>query len=227
MNVQEYLRTARTGQLSVDEIGRGMHKSFKNACALIDDAELLLASSPGRSLSLAVLAIEEIAKIVSLASVAARAARSPISWKKAQKKSKLFSHEYKQAVFANYGKRILDKSASERGKDTYYENIVPADICPLLDFFKQLGFYVDVVQGKFTSPEEFGSENSEWAEWLIAVARERLESFEKLHGTEDKSLYFARKVAELSEADLEAAGEEEHKAKIRELIEELRHDPPP
>jgi AbiV family abortive infection protein len=219
MNVQEFLRTIRSGQLSVDEIGRGMHKSFKNANELIEDAELLLSRRPARAMSLAVLAIEEIAKAILLANAAARAASSSVSWEEIQKELDLRSHRHKQAIFAAYGRAILDKLASANAKETYYEQTVPEGIEPLLDYMKQLGFYVDVANGQFMSPTEFGSDNREWVEWLIAAAKERIKSFEKLHGTEDKSVRVARKAAEFAAFISEATDEEQLKEKIREFIE--------
>ena len=213
------MQTIRTGQLSVDEIGRGMHKSFKNAAELIADAELLLEQRPARALSLAVLAVEEIAKVVLLTNAAVRAGNSTISWKDIQKELDLRSHRHKQAVFAAYGRAILDKMASITGKDASYKQTVPGGIGPLLDYMKQLGFYVDVANGQFISPAEFGSDNREWSEWLISVAKERLRSFELLHETEDKSIKVARKAGEFASLISEAFDEEQLKQKIREFIE--------
>lgn len=197
MNLQEFLQSVHGGKLSVDDIGRGMHKCFKNASELVEDAELIIKQRPARALSLAVLAIEEIAKVILLANAAARAVAGPISWKEIQEDLNLRSHKVKQAVFAAYGKAILDKLSYLSEKDTWYNQEVPSGIGPLLDYMKQLGFYVDVAHGQFISPAEFGTDNKEWAEWLISIAKERLASFEKLHGTEEKSIKVARKAAEL------------------------------
>ena len=62
MNVHEFIKTIRTGDLSNEAIGKGMHKSFVNAGELLEDAELLLPHRPARALSLAILALEETAK---------------------------------------------------------------------------------------------------------------------------------------------------------------------
>jgi AbiV family abortive infection protein len=219
MNLKKFLGTIRTGQLSVDEIGRGMHKSFNNATELIEDADLLLAHRPERALSLAVLALEEIAKIILLANAAARAAKSTVSWKEIEDDLNLRSHKHKQAVFAAYGSALLNKLDSEKRKGTYYEHMVPGDIGPLLEYMKQLGFYVDVAKGQFISPTEFGVDNREWAAWLITVAKERLKSFGALHGTEERSLGVARKAAEFVSFISEAADEDQLNKKIREFIE--------
>jgi len=218
MNIQNFIRNIRNGELSVDEIGRGMHKSFKNACELIEDAELLLEKRPARSLSLAVLAMEEIAKTVLLANAAVRAAKIRITWEEIQKDMDLRSHKKKQIVFASYGNSLLKKIASIDGKKNYYELEVPREIGPLLDYFKQLGFYVDVANAKFVSPSDFGRDNKEWAEWIIAVAKERLESFEQLHKTEDKSIEVSRKGAEFKALLLKSKNEKQLKENIRNFL---------
>ena len=218
MNFQEFVQTIRTGQLSVDEIGRGMHKSFKNAAELIADAELLLKQRPARAMSLAVLAVEEIAKVGLLTNAAVRARNSTISWADIQKEHDLQSHRHKQTVFAAYGQAILDKMGAITGKDNSYKQTVPSGIEPLLDYMKQLGFYVDVSDGQFISPSKFGSDNLEWSEWLISVAKERLRSFNLLHKTEEKSIEVARKAGEFALIISEDLDEEQLKQKIREFI---------
>jgi AbiV family abortive infection protein len=175
----------------------------------------LLEPRPGRALSLAVLAIEEIAKVILLANAAARAAKATLSWKDLQEDLDLRSHKHKQAVFAAYGETLLNKISE---KATWYDQKLPGGLTPLLDFMKQLGFYVDVANGQFISPSEFGSDNKAWAEWLISVAKERLISFSKLHGTKEGSIRVARNAAEFAKLIYEAADEKQLKEKIREFI---------
>jgi hypothetical protein len=83
---------------------------------------------------------------------------------------------------------------------------------------KQLGFYVDVANGKFISPGEFGSENKEWTEWLISAVKERLEHFRKLHGTQDDSIKVARSSAELAILVSEAIDEKDRIEKVKEFF---------
>lgn len=218
MDLKDFLRTIRTGQLSVDEIGRGMHKSFINASELIEDADIMLVHRPERAISLAVLALEEIAKMILLANAAARASKFMVTWKEIEDDLNLRSHKHKQAIFAAYGSAILNKLASTEGNKSYYEQMVPGGIELLLDYMKQLGFYVDVANGQFISPKEFGADNREWADWLISVAKERLKKFELLHGTEDRSLIVARKAAEFVSSISEVTNENQFEQKIRELI---------
>ena len=222
MDIPEFMKTLRTGTLSVDEIGRGMHKSFINARGLIEDAETLLEKRPGRAISLAVLAIEEIGKVVLLANAARLAGKSPVEWKVIQKDLDLRSHHNKQTVFAAYGRALLNRVASKMGKPGFYQEEVPAGIAHLLDLFKQLGFYVDAAHGQFTCPDEFGSDNREWANWLIRVAKERIESFEPLHGTEEKSLGVARRAAVFAALVEDARNEADLKKKIGEFMRNQR-----
>ena len=95
MDVNTFIKTTRTGNLSVEEIGRGMHKSYLNARGLIEDAEVLLEKRPGRAISLAVLAVEEIGKVILLAEAAARAASSPVWWEVMRRELDLLSHNQK------------------------------------------------------------------------------------------------------------------------------------
>jgi len=198
MNVHEFIKTIRTGDLSNEAIGKGMHKSFVNAGELLEDAELLLPHRPARALSLAILALEETAKTVLLTNAAAKARNKNITWSELEKDLKLRSHAHKQAVFSAYGKAILEKLEVE-GENLFTEESLPGGMGPLLDWMKQLGFYVDVADGKFISPMEFGSDDADWARWLIAVVKQRLDSFEKLHSTEEKSIKVAKKAGELVE----------------------------
>ena len=212
------------GTLSVDEIGRGMHKAYVNARGLVEDAEVLLDARPARSISLAVLAMEEIGKVVLLAEAAAQASAQPVEWRALRKDLDLLCHAQKQAVFAGYGKAILDRLATTRGKPTHYCEDVPAGIGPLLDWMKQMGFYTDAVQGQFISPDEFGRDNAEWAQWLVSVARERVDSFEALHETEASSVRVARMATEASACIDEvrtAETEEEARDAIRALVRRI------
>ncbi len=218
MDAREFAKRIRTGQLSVEEIGRGMHKSYRNARHLVEDAETLLEKRPGRAISLAVLALEEIAKVLLLPEAAIRAVNGPVDWTAIQEELKLRSHQHKQAMLAAYGRSLLDKFASGDGAETYYENQLPTGIPPLLDLFKQFGFYVDAAAGQFIDPDEFGQENRDWADWLIATAKERLESLQPLHGTEEGSIRIARQAAEFAAIVVAADGD---KTKLAEAIKEF------
>jgi len=218
MEVREFIRKLRNGTLSLDEIGRGMHKSFMNACELIEDAETLLEKRPGRAISLAVLAIEEIAKIVILASAAARAAGGPVKGKIIQREMNLHSHRNKLTLFTIYGSLVLDLTVSGGEKQPFYKKKLPAGLVPLLNLLKQWGFYVDIARDQFMSPDEFGQDNREWADCLIDVAKERLESFEPLHGSVEKSVALAHWVAKLAKDLAKTQNETQVKETIRKML---------
>jgi len=217
MYVPDFLALFDQGRPSVDELGRGMHLCFRNACCLIDDAEALLERSPARAITLSVLALEETAKIFLLCNAAALAGIRPVPWKKIKKKSRLFSHQHKQMVFATYGRAIIGKLRESSGNQLYNVT-VPSDLVPLLDRFKQLGLYVDCFQGQFDCPQRFGEANIEWADWLIGVAQERLRSIEDMHGSEQSSIRVARKSAKLAKMFLKAKTIEDKERIIREAL---------
>ena len=108
MDVRQFLAQFDEGEITVEEVGRGMHVSFLNARSLVEDAELLLERRPARALSLAVLAMEETAKIFTLCTAAAMAYDGSVEWARARRKLDLLSHEAKQAVFAGYASAPRD-----------------------------------------------------------------------------------------------------------------------
>jgi AbiV family abortive infection protein len=170
-----------------------------------------------------VLALEEVAKVLLLAEAAIRAFNGPVDWTAIQEELKLRSHQHKQATLAAYGRSLLDKFAASNGAETYYENQLPIGIPPLLDLFKQFGFYVDAAEGRFIDPDEFGRDNRDWAEWLIATAKERVESLEPLHGTEERSVRIARQAAEVAAIVVASDGDETKLAKgIKDFVRKHR-----
>ncbi|MCB9514782.1 MAG: AbiV family abortive infection protein [Candidatus Latescibacteria bacterium] len=196
MTPEEFMSRMRSGEFDWQEIGRGMHKAFCNAESLLEDAEYFLKHKPGRAISLAVLAAEEIAKVFLLAEVVLMAAAHPVPWDEAERSMKLRAHKAKLEVFAQYGDRILNRFFAEEGT-TYYKESLPVGIAPLLDYFKQLGLYVNPAEDRFISPEEFGRDNPELAETLVTAARERLESIRKMHSSEKQSIAMAGILVEL------------------------------
>jgi AbiV family abortive infection protein len=175
-----------------------MHRAYRNARDLAEDAQLLLKQRPARAISLAVLALEETAKIFLLAESIPTAAAGPVSWSEIERKRGLRSHKEKQGAFSGYGKSILSESYAAAGK-RLYKTEMPEGIAPLLDWLKQMGCYVDVVKGRFISPEEIGVENRGWARWLIAAATDRLDSIEHFHETEARSIEVAKGIEKLSQ----------------------------
>lgn len=223
MNVKEFIKRLRAGNLSNEEIGKGMHKSFINARELVEDAKLLLPNRPARALSLAILALEETAKIVLLTNAAAKARNKSIPWGEVEKDLKLKSHLHKQEAFSAYGKAILDKLEA-KGGNVFKDDTLPGGMGPLLEWMKQPGFYVDVAYGKFISPMDFGPDNIDWAKWLIKVVKQRLDRFEKLHSTEGKSIEIAKKAGELAEIIVSNKFDNTLQKKLEKFFKQYRKD---
>jgi AbiV family abortive infection protein len=183
ISISDFLQKFQHGKLTSEELGRGMHLCFLNASSLVDDAELLLETSPGRALSLAILALEELGKIFILCNWAAKASFKQVDW--AEVSQSIHSHKNKQEIFASYGRAILDRFVFS------YKVDFPSNLSPLLDRLKQSGFYVDCFEGQFISPQDAGRDNIEWTKWIISAAKERLGSLAGLHGSEQSSILFA------------------------------------
>ena len=205
--MKNFLAGFNRGKLGPEELGRGMHLCFINARALVEDAEVLLPKSPGRALSLAILALEEIGKIFLLCNAAAKALTGPVTWERINRK--LRSHQHKQKVFATYGHTLLDKLGYS------YEIDLPSGLVPLLDRMKQLGLYVDCFEGKFVAPEEFGRDNVEWSKWVLSLAKERLKSLAPLHSSKGSSIQVAKAAGTL----LKAMGSTETAEDVRNALQ--------
>lgn len=215
--MENFLAKFRGGEVNCTELGRAMHLCYQNACSLVEDATILAKSSPGRALSLAIIALEEIAKIFLLCEAAADAYQKPIEWSEVS--SKFLSHKRKQEVFAMYGKTILEKL----GKG--YEMEFPFGLPPLLDKLKQLGLYVDHFDDGFVDPLWFGNANISWVHWAIALAKERLDSISGLHSTEEASIALAQRVGFLKQGLMSAKSEDDVKAFVTGTFQEfLRAD---
>jgi AbiV family abortive infection protein len=177
-----------------------MHLCFTNATELLEDAQTLAATRPARALSLAILALEEFGEIVLLCNVAAELGLGPLSWREAERRYALRSHAVKHETVAGYGAAILDRLGPKGdGPERYYEAEFPVGAAQLLDMLKRLCLYVDFIRGRFSLPSEIGRENIEWVNWVMEVARERLESLRRMHATEASSKAVARRAAELAQ----------------------------
>lgn len=193
-----------------------MHLCFRNAASLLQDARLLRPTRPERAISLAVLALEETGKIFMLCSLAGEIAGQATSWRKV--KRKLTSHRRKQRLFGVYGSAVLSEFAKSSGKKLY-EQPVPPGLSPLLNRMKQLGFYVDWIDGAFYSPAQMGEQNAQWADWLIPAVEERLSSIESMHATEETSVWVAAKAAGLSGKLRQASTVDEVKQVLRKFVD--------
>jgi AbiV family abortive infection protein len=174
------------GSITLKELARGMHLSYLNARSLLKDAQALARRDSPRALALGILAMEETGKVFLLANHAADAAKGTARW--GQIKKELKSHEFKQIAFASYGKSLLSKP-----RKPYYKTEVSLQLVKVDQLLKQLSFYVDCADGKFTSPHQ--SKNPTWRDDIINAVKERLDSVHYLHRTEERSYFVARQCA--------------------------------
>ncbi len=152
--MKEFLRKFDNGPVTDEEVARGMHLSYKNSQRLAREARFLSwTGSPDRAMALAVLGLEELGRIPLLLNAVFLEEHDTEAWRVLWKK--LRSHPSKQAVWSAYG-RILEKSSSEDAK--FFSDRYPHGLEPLLDKFKQCGFYVSYFDGRFMEaggpPEE-------------------------------------------------------------------------
>lgn len=105
-----------------------------------------------------------------------------------------------------------------------YEVEFPLGVEPMIDKFKQLGFYVSFFEDQFILPEDFADDNSEWLDWLLAVADERVASFEPLHSSLESSEKFLNKGRDFIKAIRGAKSPDELNGVIRGYLKTRRLD---
>jgi AbiV family abortive infection protein len=198
-----------------------MHLCFKNAENLLNDAETLRSVDSPRALSISILALEEIGKIILLCNAAAKSTNTPGFWKRVKKRA-FGSHRRKQRIIASYGSALLNKMQADGAP--FYKNQIPSEIMPLLDRFKQWGFYVDFVSGGFQDPKEFVESNTDWLNWVLVVTRERLESIRPMHEAEEMSVWIARTTGSMVDMLKSSESEKEFNDRMREF---LKRNPKP
>jgi len=180
MSMKEFISGFSGKPLDKKQIAKGMHLCYMNARALRDEAILLKQNNHhARALSLIILGLEELGKIPMFCNMILLRADEVEAWRKPWKE--LQSHKVKLGVWTTYGKRVL----SVLGKG--YEVELPSGIEPLVDKFKQLGFYVTFFKGQFLYPENVAEDNHDWFEYFQGILDERIKSFEPLHGSLEKS----------------------------------------
>lgn len=159
-----------------NQIASGMHLCYMNAKALLSESKLLKENGHhARALSLVILALEELGKILFIMGALDIENENNTGWKKYWKS--LNSHKVKLGVWSHYGKLL----ASFEGKG--YKSVFPAGIASFVDKIKQFGFYVNFFKDDFVYPEDFAKDNSEWLEYLVELANERIASFSSMHGS--------------------------------------------
>lgn len=174
-----------TGPLSDHEIAVGMHLSFKNAQELHEEAHLLYRNQRlGRTLSLLVLALEELGRIPILLNAIYIGQDDIGTWKRFW--AGLRRHALKQGVWTAYGKQL----AEQGHPDAAYFTTLPADYVPLLDRYKQCGFYVTCFDGNFISPDMFAKFDKRKIESLFEIVGNRIKGFKELHSRSLDSYQF-------------------------------------
>jgi AbiV family abortive infection protein len=173
-----------------------MHLSFKNAAKLARESRLLATHrASARALSLAVLGLEELGKVPLLFSGLLLDPADTAGWKVLW--SKLRSHYHKQSVWSVYGSFLQRQRHPDAA---LFQDRYPDGIEPLLDKFKQMGFYVSFHRGQFLEPSQFAADNRRWLRYLLSVLENRVASLRKLHGTLDSSERFVKQALGLHRA---------------------------
>jgi AbiV family abortive infection protein len=202
--------------LDKKQIAAGMHLCYMNARALAEEARLLRENSRyARALSLTILALEELGKIPLIYNMILYKADDAKPWREFWKTFQ--SHQIKLEVWSTYGKRIMHALGRS------YETVLPSGIEPLVDKFKQLGFYVSFFKDQFLFPEEFARDNHEWLDLLTAILNERLISFDPLHGSLENSERFVDQGVELLATVREAKTKDELKKLLSDWISRHGH----
>jgi AbiV family abortive infection protein len=183
MEMETFLGQFETGAITPHEIARGMHLSFKNAAKLARESKLLVRHrASARAFSLAVLGLEELGRVPLLLNGLFLDQNDVAGWKVFW--NKLRSHHCKQSVWSVYGSLLRHQKHAHAA---HYEDRYPAGIEPLLDKFKQMGFYVSFHRGQFLEPGQFASDNRRWLRYLLSALESRVASLRELHGTLDSS----------------------------------------
>ena len=181
--LKEFLKKFDNGAVSPDEVARGMHLSYRNALRLKREAQLLsVLGAPDRAMALAVLGLEELGRIPLLLNAVFLDEDDADGWRVFWRK--LRSHSSKQAVWSHYG-RILERSGIAEAEN--YRDRYPHGTEPLLDRFKQSGFYVSFFNGEFIDPRRFASDNRKWLRYLLSALKKRLTSLKAMHGKLESS----------------------------------------
>ncbi len=98
-------------------------------------------------------------------------------------------------MWSAYGQHLkaLESPAAKSYRDRF-----PSALIPILDKFKQVGFYVTYfAEEGFMLPGKLGQDNLATVRHLITFARRRVRAFEQLHGTVARSRRVVKRAREL------------------------------
>lgn len=185
------------------QVAEGMHACYSNAAELLDDARILASNARVAStLSLTVLALEELAKVPMICG-AASVGGGPRAWKDFWRS--FGRHGFKHEKAGEYGSLMESLGKSP------YSFVLSAEITLHLEQMKQVGFYVDCVDGSFRTPRSIAAGVEKVLDFLFAAVEERTDSFAQFHATAEASeafwqgaLEFAKRASDIPPEELEA-----------------------
>ncbi|MFC1871301.1 AbiV family abortive infection protein [Chloroflexota bacterium] len=214
MQMKDFISKFNGKPIDKKQIANGMHLCYKNAKSLRDEALLLKENGyKARALSLTILGLEEMGKIPLILNMILLLEKDDEAWHKPWKK--LLSHKTKIGVMTAYGRGMLRMTGHG------FKVELPPNIEPLLDKFKQLGFYVSFFYDQFIYPQDFVKDNHKWLEYLLNTLDERIDRMAGLHSSLEASIRFTDKAVDLLTTVKKARTESEMKKMINNWI--LQH----
>lgn len=170
--MKEHNGTQHIGTLTVEQVAEGIDRCVENASNLLEEATLLSKHGRhARAFSLTVLAEEEMGKIPILAKAIWFKPENNVQWRKLWRRFRTHEAKYRDTLGLDF--LFLPEKELE---DTIKEM---ETIPPEINFLKQLGFYVDFVNGYFTIPNALFQQD--FVEFMLRVANGRLNVLKKLH----------------------------------------------
>jgi len=169
------------GPLSLKEVARGFKLCTQNAESLLDAAEELASKgSYGHAFALVILSEEEIAKSLMLATAATLDESDEKSWTKFWLRFR--KHKAKQDDLLLFDFFACESVTAE---DTFKEMK-----SGILECLKQLGIYVDNLDGSFVSPKTLFSkaEVRKLVKDELNLARNRLKHLKKINEKVDAKI---------------------------------------
>jgi len=180
----KYNRKQYAGTLSVEQVAEGIELCVENASDLLEEATLLYKNGRyARAFSLIVLAEEEMGKIPIIARAIWFKAGDKAERKKFWKRFRSHEEKYSDALGLDF-LFLPEKELEDAIKEM-------KTIPPIANEFKQLGFYVDYVNGHFTIPKALFKKN--FIEFMLRIANGRLDVLKKLH-SDGRTLRALRKM---------------------------------
>jgi len=188
--MKDFISTFNGKPIGKKQIAEGMYLCYKNAKSLRDEAILLKENGyQARALSLTILALEELGKIPLILNMIFLLEKDDEAWRKPWKE--LLSHKTKIGVMTAYGRGPLRMIGHGFAVE------LPPNIEPLLDKFKQLGFYVSFFHDRFIYPQDFVKDNHKWLDDLLNTLDERIDRMAGSHSSLEASMRFTDKAVDL------------------------------